>query len=322
LQPYRQIVHSHYRQAARAPGAAITLLEAFNGVQTGTKTISWVAYPRSVRRSDQEIDQDRFRLQEEYVEWSIDRQADGTIQRVTFTTILPEYFEALSMVGASSLVRGIQQFYPSANPSHADLFGNQFNPDSALPEARAAQFRKHMKNNPFNDGTSGILCLSQRINTMVALFQLVTDCSVPKTDIPAANMCAFIGTTTGACGAERNSDPAVCSAAQDASRQTKAITLADPVGVRILRLGGIWRLGGSVIDINDSAQNGGAWAISHNGRRAVLEVQPGLTIGDDRIVTGAQVSRLLTVAADVIAAPEDRIPAWAWIGNESSRLIA
>ena len=97
------------------------------------------------------------------------------------------------------------------------------------------------------------------------------------------------------------------------------ITLADPTGIRIAKMRGVWKINGEVIDINNSATNQGAWTLSRNGRRAVLKVGSGLALGDDPIVTGAQVSRVLVVGANLLDAPENALPIWARTGNEGTR---
>ena len=105
------------------------------------------------------------------------------------------------------------------------------------------------------------------------------------------------------------------------TQSARIVSLIDPVGIRIKEFGGIWKVNGQQIDINDPATNRGVWTISRNGRRAVLEVSQDLTIVDDEIVSGAQVSRSLLVEAAVISMPEAKASAWARTGNESSRII-
>lgn len=87
------------------------------------------------------------------------------------------------------------------------------------------------------------------------------------------------------------------------------MSLQDPVGVIILRLQGTWRVGGRVIDVNDSSANQGVWTVGRGGRRATLRVVDQLTVNNEPIVTGAQVSRLLDVGAQVVsAAPAALLP--------------
>jgi hypothetical protein len=322
LQEYRMIVHQLYVQFARLPNSTFTLLEAFSELSRGSDptvaTVSWIAFPRSVSATFQEIDDDRFQFQDEYVEWRIERATGGKIKRVTFTTEFPEYYQALARVSAAALIKGIQRAIPDANPTNRDLFGSNFNPDAATPDARAGRFLAHAPQNLWNNGKKGILFLFQQFNTMHALFNLVGQCAIPKPSLIANQVCANVG---GACGPTRNSDPVVCESAQNLARSNNGLSLKDPPGIRILRLQGIWKINGQAVDINNTAQNQGAWTISRNGHRAVLDVSKNVTIGDDPISTGTDVAAKLQVGADVISAPETALPAWAKTGQESSRQI-
>jgi hypothetical protein len=322
LSQYRIIVHQFYVQFARLANSAFTLLEAFDelsrGAQPKATTIPWIAFPKSVAASFQQIDDKRDQHQDEYVEWRTEKDNSGKVKKVTFTTEFFEHYEALARVSFDALVKGIRRAIPGANPKARDLFGPNFNPQSATPEARASQLRAQAPDNPWNNGEKGILFLTQGANTMAALFQLVGECALPRLNLQPGEVCANVN---GACVPERNSDPVVCQAAQNLARAKNGMSLQDPVGIRILKLQGNWKLNGQQIDINDPSQNQGAWLISRNGRRAVLDVSKGVTMGDDSITTGTQVSTRLQVGATVISAPEAVLPAWAKMGQESSRQI-
>ncbi len=322
LADYQGMVHRFYRQFARLRRSAFTLLDAFDGVAAArTDTVTWIAFPRTVVGSDRDIDTNRFTggaadagLQDEYVEWRVDRDPAGAIKTITFTTELPEYYEALAGAGLDALVTAISAVHPGAAPTTAELFGVGFNPATASKAARQSQFVAHLPNNPWQNGAKGILCLQQGNNTMFALFNLVGQCSI---QLPGSSTSACTNAQSGACGEGRNSDPNICTAAQDLCRDSKVLALTDPVGIRIIELGGIWKLEGQQIDINNSQ----FWSITRNGRRGVLTAAPGLTLGDRTIETGTEVSRVLKVGASVVSAPANAVPSWARIGQESSRQI-
>jgi hypothetical protein len=99
--------------------------------------------------------------------------------------------------------------------------------------------------------------------------------------------------------------------------ERKGLSLADPAGVQFLDLKGIWRINDQPIDINDLANNQGTWQIIRGGRRAVLKVINGLTLNGDSITSGAQVSTVLRVGAEVIAARNADLPVSAQIGQET-----
>jgi hypothetical protein len=319
LEIYRTEIDRFYKRSAFRLNSAFTLLEAFEGLTNDTglqvETINWLAFPKLANRPFEVIDSDRFNLQDEYVEWRTEIQ-DGKVTRVTFTTEFPEYYEALAQVSVDALIAGIQDTIPGSNPTLEELFGLGFNPISASPRRRAEQFRQQLQQNPWNNGQKGILCLTQTNNTVAALFGLVEPCAISRFDIPASAIC---GQT--ACVPGRNSDPAICQASQNLARSGRGLSLEDPVGIKMLRLEGIWKINGQEIDINNPNENQGAWVISRNGLRAVLDVTKGVTIDNTTITTGAQVAAQLTVGASVIAAPESALPDWAATGEESSRLI-
>ncbi|WP_017318538.1 hypothetical protein [Mastigocladopsis repens] len=320
LEIYRSEIDIFYRRSALQRNSAFTFLEAFEGLtpEKGLRvvTIPWLAFPKLANRPFEVIDANRFDLQDEYVEWLTETR-DGKVTRVTFTTEFPEYYQALAKVSADALIAGIQDTIAGANPTIEELFGSGFNPRTASPQSRSDQFRRHLRQNPWNNGQKGILCLTQTNNTAGALFGLVEPCAISRLDIPAAAVCGQVS-----CVPERNSDPAICQEAQNAARNSLGLSLQDPVGIKMLRLEGLWNIKGQQIDINDPSENQGAWVISRNGRRAVLDVTQEVTIENTTITTGAQVAAKLTVGADVIAAPESVLPDWAQTGEESSRLIS
>ena len=245
LANYRRLLHEQYRQHARLAGSAFTLLEAFAEVAAAKQRIDsvrWIAFPKTAQASNAEIDADRLEFQDEYVEWRVERDAAGAVSKVTFTTEFPEYYEALAMANHTALVNGIKAVIPGAAPTAAELYGPGFTPAGAAPEARARKFREFFRKNPWNDGRKGILCLAQTFNTLGALFNLCGPSAVPKPTIPVGSVCATLGNF---CGPARNSDPSIAAAIQTLARAQRGISFADPVGIVLENLGGIWRIGGT-----------------------------------------------------------------------------
>lgn len=314
---WQQVVRAEDVAAARRPGAAITVMEAFEDVppdSLGRATVPWLAFPKSQNQTLATLDAERLR-QDEYVEWRIERDGDDRL-RVVFTTEFREWWAVLAAASFEALVRAIQELVSDADPSPAEVFGPDFDPDSATPTTRFRAFLQHLEDNPWNNGTNAILCHQQPNNTLRALYKLVEDCSIHRTDLPANSVCGNVG-----CVPERNSDPFICVATQNLAASRQVLSLADPVGIRLLSLEGIWKLHGDEIDIND-ASNAGIWNVSRNGRRGELTVVEGLTLDDDPILHGASVARLLRVGADVIHCSEALVPVWAQTGMESTRLIS
>lgn len=305
---YRQQLESFYDSFSQIQNTTFQKIESVNPSLPSSRvdTIPWIAFPRTnLANDDRQIDRQRIRWQDEYVEWDVDRTG-RRIDRITFTTEFVEYYQALAKVSRAALLDGIRDAIPGANPTNVELFGSNFNPANATPDARARRFRERATvtqssttvPNPWNSGRKGILCLSHRNNTLGALFNLVSRCAVPRIGAAPSDTCDLVG---GACGAGRNSDPIVCTAAQNAAREPRDLTLVDPVGVKIIELRGIWKINGTQIDINDPSANQGAWTVSRNGRRGVLDLTSGLTLGDSHVRSGTEVSRQLVVGVDVLS---------------------
>ncbi len=318
LANYRQLLHAQYRMHAKLAKSAFTLLEAFGELPAATlpreDAVEWSAFPITASGTNQEIDANRFRFQDEYVEWRVERTG-AKVKQITFTTEFLEYYEALAMVGMDAVVAAIKAVIPGASPKAAELFGPGFDPATSTPEGRAGSFSSFAQQNPWNNGVKGILCLAQQFNTLGALFNLVGRGAVPN---PAVASGAICGTLGGFCGPGRNSDPSIATAVQDLSRAQRGLSLRDPAGIEIARLSGIWARNGVQIDINDPAGNGGLWAITRTGRRAVLKNATGLSIDGESVTTGAQVASRLRVRAVVVSAAEADLPEWSRIGQENS----
>jgi Putative peptidoglycan binding domain len=172
----------------------------------------------------------------------------------------------------------------------------------------SALFEKNLPNNPWNNGQKGIFCLVNFSNTLPLLFGLMSQCSVPRSDVRPQEVCNVVGTIN--CVPGRSSDPFVCVTAQTKVLGGNVLSLRDPVGIKFLKLLGIWRLNGTQIDINDPLKNQGLWQVSRGQHRGVLKNAPGLTLDGAPITTGAQVARKLQVGADVVvAAATDLNPA-------------
>lgn len=317
LDNYRQLVHAQYRLQAKRPRSAFTLLEAFGELPAGATAredaVEWLAFPIRFNVGNDEIDANRFRFQDEYVEWRAEKAA-GKLKQVTFTTDFLEYYEALAMVGVNELVAAIKAVIPDANPKPAELFGPGANPDTTSSESRSRRFRDFAQKNPWNNGTKGILCLAQEFNTLGALFNLVGPAAVPNVGIDAGQTCSTLGSF---CGADRNSDPNIATAAQNLARAARGIALRDPAGVEIVRLTGVWKRNGTQIDINAPAQSD-IWSVTRTGRRASLKNVAGLTVDDEQLTSGSQVAARLSVRAVVVSAPEAQLPDWSRMGRENS----
>ena len=186
--------------------------------------VSWTAFPatlRSIVPTERErwalADRDR-RVQDEYCEWAVRRNAAGKITRVTFTTELPEYWEHLLATDRAKLLR-LYRRYVSPDVQLADLKKpdgtynrrNRWNRDANLA---------HLQNGP---------------NNLFAAVVLVAEATVQRIDEdgdPVINQqelveCAGLGEPL------RNSDPQIASAVNVAAGEGDEIAFADPPGLHL-----------------------------------------------------------------------------------------
>lgn len=317
---YRIELDRIHRQGARRLNSAFTLPEAFedlDATQLGDPVVvPWPGFPVTAGQSDNTIDANRFLFQDEYVEWETTRNTAGDLT-VEFTTEFPEYFEAFAKQGFEPLRAAVQDAIPNADPTPDELFGPGPAHDTLSADGRASRFRAFRQSNPWNNGEKGILCLTQQFNTMGALINLLVHCSEPRFDVDATQVCAAVGQF---CGAQRNSDPRISVQAQNAARADLVIVAADPIGITIETLGGRWTL--NDLEVNIATASTGDephWSVSRNGRRARFHLPAGVDLKLDNapVVSGAQLSRVLTVAARVTAAQSALVPIWARTGNEA-----
>ncbi|MEX0329334.1 MAG: hypothetical protein AB3N07_11480 [Ruegeria sp.] len=317
LSEWRGLVEAAYRDAAKQPDSAFTWIDALLDVDEANReeaTIPWKAFPIRVGGTASQIDANRA-LQEEYVEWSVFRDATGAVDRITFTTEFREYFGILAGVSPTGIKTAIESMNPGAIPTNAELYGRS-NLTGTSSRQREILFLSHLRDNPWNNGQKGILALTTPVNSIPALFGLAAFCGIEKAGLPASEVCANVG---GACVPGRQSDPQICTACQQQVRAARSFSLIDPIGIFIQRLSGNWTVGGNQIDINDQSAADPRWIVSRNGRRGTLRVGGGdeLRLDGDPVESGSQVADKLFVAATVAIAADADLPEWARTGKEN-----
>jgi len=189
--------------------------------------LSWAAFPAALRATTPSqlerwriADRDRNR-QDEYCEWSVQRNSARKITRVTFTTEVPEYWEHLLETDPDRLVRLYRKLV-DPRVKLADLR----NPDGS-----------YKPQNRWNSSTSGRLAhLMQPNNTLGAAVDLVARATVlrVKNGQPVVSQQELV-TCAGLGNPLRNSDPQIASAVNVAAGQGNEITLADPPGLHLGR---------------------------------------------------------------------------------------
>jgi hypothetical protein len=188
--------------------------------------IVWSAFPARLRR---ETTSERERLsradrarkqQDEYCEWSVERDANDNITRVTFTTEVREYFEHLAEQDPDRLVALYAELVDSDEVELDDLLAadGTYEPD-----------------NKWNHSTEGRLAhLRQDNNNLFAAIDLAARATVlrerddePVIDRQALVVCAGLGNEF------RNSDPQIAWMVNDAAIAGAKLTLHDPIGLYI-----------------------------------------------------------------------------------------
>jgi hypothetical protein len=189
--------------------------------------LSWAAFPAALRATTPSqaerwklADGDRT-LQDEYCEWSVQRNKERKITRITFTTEVPEYWEHMLETDPDRLVQ---------------LYRKLIDPSVKLADLRRSD-GSYRRENRWNTSKPGRLAhLMKGDNTLVAAVDLVARATVlrVKNGQPVTNQqelvrCAGLGNPL------RNSDPQIASAVNVAAGQGNEITLADPPGLHLGR---------------------------------------------------------------------------------------
>ena len=267
--------------------------------------VVWTAFPATLLQSATSqaqrwaaADSDRA-LQDEYCEWSVERDADGVVVRVTFTSEVPEYFEHLADQDADRLLA-----------LYREIVGPQVQLDELVVAGR------YRKDNVHNRSTEGRLAhLMQPSNTLEAAIRLAAQATVLRQDRqgrPVSNPQALV--TCGALGEPlRNSDPQIAAAVNDAVASGARVTLQDPFG---LYLDGLLTPGMRTPDGEDPAQ---FWVVERGTPEHTLRAsfsvpaERGYRVGDItadgvKIRFGAQIADRVGVRLTALVIPSDVVP--------------
>jgi len=223
------------------------------------------------------------RQQDEYCEWFAHTDEAGHIQRLTFTSEGPEYWQYLAM--------GTRAFFAASDPRHAladgdlSLVGDLYREhvDASVADAdllwpfdvayfdgeRWAVFARKGSYNSFNkwNTTHGAMHLTHPANTLGAEITLAAQAAVLRKDGAGAPIqdtetlvcCAGYGDSN------RSSDPLIGAGVNGLATAGFSVSLADPVG---LYIGGISLDGFRGPDTEDVS---GAWRVDRgDGERRMI----------------------------------------------------
>ncbi|KAL4442979.1 hypothetical protein ABPG77_008470 [Micractinium sp. CCAP 211/92] len=188
--------------------------------------ISWRAFPRRVLLKFPDSDEDRWQaaeatrdVQDEYCEWSVDRNAEGKVTRITVTCEGPEYWAYLAATQPDTVLQATVPAAREPAVAKADLFDSN---------------GKYIPRNKWNtNSTTGAMHLVQRNNTLSAEIELAAGASIVRTradalvitDSQELIQCAKYGVAT------RFSDPFIGASVNQLARGGALVAVADPVAL-------------------------------------------------------------------------------------------
>jgi hypothetical protein len=262
-----------------------------------------------------------YRPQDEYCEWHVERDGDGRMVRVTFTSEPPEYWQALhgdespaggSFTGDPHLLLELYRTYVDERVELADLRC----PTDLVVDGERVPLLRRGQYNPYNrwTTTAGIMHLTHPSNTLQAEIRLGADASILNSRdgrLVADPDALIAGAAYG--GNNRCSDPTIGANVNHLARLGFALTLNDPVGLYMDHLD---MTGWTIRDDDRPIDPSWFRVIRGTGElieRAVFEVpaSEGLTISDLRIGgepirSGGQLAERMTVKLIGLAAVGER----------------
>lgn len=188
--------------------------------------VTWPAAPGrllSTRMSEEQrwasADSDRTE-QDEYCEWSVLRDHDGKIARVTFTTEVPDYFDVLLGSDESLLL---------------ELYGQMSGEIVALDALRKHDGNVFVRDSEFNNRTDGpIVHLTQASNNLRAAIILAAQATTLRevdgallTHPQTLVLCGNLGDE------RRHSDPQIGAAVNALVARGEDVSLSNPLGLYI-----------------------------------------------------------------------------------------
>jgi len=259
-----------------------------------TAVLRWGAFPRKLTRlpaPERWIRGESRDDQEEYCEWSADRDEQGRITAAYFTTEVPSYFHLLADDGADHMrLLEVYRERVSEDVQLKDLItpSNQYKPRNRWNRARAM----HM---------------IQGANTLPAAVLLVAQSTIVRRSeqgtLSNANELIRCGVNADP---DRNSDPLIVAEINRLARRGASISFADPVGLYLdgLRTDGwatpdgadpqaFWK----VTRGDDEHALRAVYSVSENRKYTVSDI----TIDGQPIVSPSQIAEAVTVKVVAIA---------------------
>jgi hypothetical protein len=182
----------------------------------------WQAFPGTIDKKKHLAPEKRWaeadaRIEQvEYCEWHSERNADGELMRVTFTTEVPEYFEALHQADPGAVLSWYHQWV-----------GEDVQPEDLVDEAG-----EYNRDNPHRRSSEAIVHLQGEFNTLEAALRLAAQAMIVRHDDQGdviSDMAALVK-CNGLGDPDRNSDPQIAATLNGAATGGARVSLADPIG--------------------------------------------------------------------------------------------
>lgn len=272
------------------------------------KKIDWTAFPKRLTLSQggdlqrwRAADRDRLSEQDEYCEWHVERDDNGKVVRVSFTSEGPEYWAFLADKFPNKLV---------------ELYRDLVDPSVQLDDLLDGNGKYNPVNRWNHPGKGGKLAhLGHRNNTLGAFVNIGARATIirhrPDGSIMTGETelidCGLYG------GRDRHSDPHIGGEVNALARMDAIISMANPVG---LSMDGLFPLGWETPDDSDPKE---FWKVIRgtdaHQMRTVYEVPPDrdFVVGDIKIngrpiIFGGQIADFIRVKLVGVAQEFGRHP--------------
>lgn len=262
--------------------------------------IAWVAFPARLL-PDATSEQQRWLQadnnrdeQDEYCEWAVERDRNGNLERVTFTTEVGEYYKHLASRDPDFLLELYRQNVDERVRLDDLIVDGRYQP--------ANRWNRSPLGRPAH--------LKQENNNLSAAVALVAEATVPResggvvvTTKQKLAQCAGLGNQF------RNSDPQIAAIVNAAARGGAEVTLADPPGLYIDGLDT------AEIQTPDDEDPLTFWTIergsAEHALRASFHVPPergktsDVTVAGRRLQFGAQLADRVVIRIDGLVKPAE-----------------
>lgn len=183
--------------------------------------VPWQAFPGPIDKKKHLAPEERWAAadareeQVEYCEWHSE-VANGALMRVTFTTEVPEYFEALHRADPEEVLR-----------LYREWVGEHVQPEDLVDGAG-----DYDRDNPHRQSGGALIHLQGGFNTLDAALKLAAQAMIVRQDEQGQEISdmAELVKCNGLGDPNRNSDPQIAATLNGVASGGARVSLADPIG--------------------------------------------------------------------------------------------